>query len=299
MRTLFQDLRYAIRVLGKNPGFTAIVMVTLALGIGANTGIFSLANALLLKDLPVRDPRQLVLLTWARTKEPPNLTFSGASNSDDPRSGRSVTNVFTYPIYKAIQKHAQTLTEAFAFAPLMRMNVSDRGSGHSGIAVAVSGNYFPALGIQPAVGRLLTESDDEPGAPCTAAISYRYWQTAFAGDPFVAGRTVVLNNTPCTIVGVTPQVFQGLEYMGFASAPDLTVPLKQGEQLIRWLLGGKLTLLTADNHWGLQIMARLKPGSSTQQAQLETTRIFQQMLGPEWAGIMKRRRCPGGHPAAR
>ncbi len=292
MLSLWQDLRYAVRVLGKNPGFAVMVITTLALGIGANTAIFSLANALLLKNLPVRDPRQLVILTWARTKEPPNLTFSGASNSDDPKSGRSVTNVFTYPIYKAIQSRAQTLTEVFAFAPLMRMNVSDRGSGHSGIAVAVSGNYFSALGIQAAAGRLLMESDDQPGAPCTAAISYRYWQTAFAGDPSVVGRTVALNSTPCTIVGVTPQAFQGLEYLGFTSAPDLTVPLKQGEQLIRWMLGGKLTLLTADNHWGLQIMARLKPGSSAQQAQLETTRIFQQMLGPEWAGIAKEGAAP-------
>ena len=136
------------------------------------------------------------------------------------------------------------------------------------------------------------ESDDAPGAPCAAAISYRYWQTVFAGDPFVAGRTVVVNSTPCTIVGVTPQVFQGLQYLGFISAPDLTVPIKQGEQLGRWVLGGKLPLLTADNRWGLQIMARLKPGSSAQQAQLETTRIFQQMLGPEWARIAKEGAAP-------
>src|SRR5450759_346046 len=100
MRSLWQDLRYAVRVPGKNPGFAVMVIITLALGIGANTAIFSLANALLLKNLPVRDPRQLVILTWVRTKEPPNLTFSGASGGDDPRSGRSVTNVFTYPIYK-------------------------------------------------------------------------------------------------------------------------------------------------------------------------------------------------------
>jgi hypothetical protein len=180
----------------------------------------------------------------------------------------------------------------FVFAPRTRVNLNDRGSGHSGIAVTVSGNYFSALGIHAAVGRLLLESDDQADAPCTAAISYRFWQTAFGGDPSLPGRTVTLNATPCTIVGVTPKDFQGLEYFGSVSAPDVTVPIMQGEQIGRWEFGRQLPLLTADKRWGLQIMARLKPGVSEQNAQLETNGIFQQMLTPEWTSLAKEAGLP-------
>ena len=292
METLLQDVRYGLRMLAKSPGFTAAVVITLALGIGANTAIFSLANALLFKDLPVKDPCELVILTWAARKQPETLMFTGNSNPTDPHSGRELMNVFPYSIFKGIRDRTRRLADVFVFAPLTRVNLNDRGSGHSGIAVTVSGNYFSALGIHAAVGRLLLESDDQADAPCTAAISYRFWQTAFGGDPSLPGRTVTLNATPCTIVGVTPKDFQGLQYLGFISAPDVTVPIMQGEQIGRWEFGGKLPLLTADNRWGLQIMARLKPGVSEQKAQLETNSIFQQMLTPEWTSMAKEAGLP-------
>jgi predicted permease len=293
METLLQDVRYGLRMLVKNPGFSAAVVITLALGIGANTAIFSLANALLFKNLPVRNPSQLVILTWAARKRPESLRFTGSSNPADPRTGRDLLNVFPYSIFKRIRTHTQTLTDVFAFAPLTRVNITDRGSGHSGIAVTVSGNYFSALGVQAAAGRLLVESDDQANVPCTAAISYRFWQSAFGGDPSVPGRAMTLNATPCTIVGVTPKDFQGLEYFGFISAPDVTVPMMQGEQIGRWEFGGQLPLLTADNRWGLQIMARLKPGVSEERAQLETNSIFQAMLTPEWTSLAKEAGLPG------
>ena len=292
METLLQDVRYGLRMLAKSPGFTAAVVITLALGIGANTAIFSLANALLFKDLPVKDPGQLVILTWAARKQPETLMFTGSSNSTDPDSGRELMNVFPYSIFKGIRGRTRRLTDLFVFAPLGRVNLNDRGSGHSGIAVTVSGNYFWALGIHAAAGRLLLESDDQADAPCTAAISYRFWQTEFEGDPSLPGRTVTLNATPCTIVGVTPKDFQGLQYLGFISAPDVTLPIVQGEQIGRWAWGGKLPLLSADNRWGLQIMARLKPGASEQKAQLETNSIFQQMLPPEWTSMAKEAGLP-------
>jgi predicted permease len=292
IESIFQDIRYGLRMLRKNPGFTATVIITLALGIGANTAIFSLANALLFKDLPVRDPGQLVILTCAARKQPQSLMFTGVSNPRDPRSGRELMNVFPYSIFKGIRNRTRSLTDVFAFAPLLRFNITDRGAGHSGIAVTVSGNYFSALGIHAAVGRLLLETDDQANAPCTAAISYRFWQTALRGDPSIPDRPVTLNGTPCTIVGVTPKDFQGLQYFGSVSAPDVTVPITQGEQIGRWEFGGKLPLLTADNRWGLQIMARLKPGVSEQQAQLETNSIFQEMLTPEWTSIAKEAGLP-------
>lgn len=292
IESFLQDLRYGVRILAKSPGFAATVVITLALGIGANTAIFSLVNALLFKDLPVRNPSQLVILTWAARKQPESLRFTGSSNPTDPRSGRELMNVFPYSIFRRIRDRAQTLTDMFAFAPLTRVNISGRGSAHSGIAVTVSGNYFSALGIKPAVGRLLLESDDQANAPCTAAISYPFWQTAFGGDPSIPGRAMTLNATPCTIVGVTPKDFQGLQYLGFISAPDVTVPIMQGEQIGRSEFGGKLPLLTADNRWGLQIMARLKSGVSVQGAQIETNGIFQQMLTPEWTSIAKEAGLP-------
>jgi predicted permease len=292
IETFWQDVCYSLRQLRRNPGFTAAVVITLALGIGANTAVFSLANALLFKDLPVRNPSQLVILTWAAKKAPESLMFTGNSSPRDPRTGEDLMNVFNYSVFKRIRTHTQTLTDVFAFAPMLRVNIGDRGSGHSGIAVTVSGNYFSALSVQAAAGRLLVESDDRANAPCTAAISYRFWQSAFGGDPSVPGRTMTLNATPCTIVGVTPKDFLGLEYFGFISAPDVTVPMMQGEQIGRWEFGGQLPLLTADNRWGLQIMARLKPGVSEQRAQLETNSIFQGMLTPEWTSLAKEAGLP-------
>ncbi len=292
VETFWQDLHFSLRQLRRNPGFTATVVITLALGIGANTAVFSLANALLFKDLPVRNPSQLVILTWAAKKQPESLMFTGNSSPRDPRSGEDLMNVFNYSILKGIRNRTRSFTDVFAFAPMLRVNISDRGSGHSGIAVTVSGNYFSALGVQAAAGRLLVESDDQANAPCAAAISYRFWQTAFGGDPSVPGRTMTLNATPCTIVGVTPKDFQGLQYFGFISAPDVTLPMMQGEQISRWEFGGQLPLLTADKRWGLQIMARLKPGVSEQRAQLETNSIFQGMLTPEWTSLAKEAGLP-------
>jgi predicted permease len=292
VETLWRDVRYGLRMLRRNRGFTAAVVITLTLGIGANTAIFSLANALLLKELPVKDPGQLVILTWAARKQPENLKFTGSSGSSDPRSGRELMNVFPYSMFKGIRNRTRTLADLFAFAPLGRANFTDRGSGHSGIAVTVSGNYFSALGIQAAAGRLLLESDDQANSPCTAVISFRFWQSAFGGDPSIPGRTVTVNGTPCTVVGVTPKDFEGLQYLGFISAPDVTVPITQGEQIGRWEFGGQLPLLTADNRWGLQIMARLKSGASQAQAQLETNSLFQQMLTPEWTSLAKEAGLP-------
>jgi predicted permease len=292
LETVWQDVRLALRMLRRSPGFTAAVLITIALGIGANTAIFSLANGLLLKELPVKDPGQLVVLTCAASNAPAGLRFTGVSNPRDPRSGRELMNVFPYSIFKGIRKQTRSLADVFAFAPLFRVNIVDRGSGHSGIAVAASGNYFSALGIQPAAGRLLVESDDQANSPCTAVISFRFWQTAFGGHSLLLGRTVTLNGAPCTIVGVTPRDFQGLQYLGPVSAPDVTVPMMQGEQIGRWEFGGQLPLLTADNRWGLQVMARLKPRISEQRAQLETNSIFQQMLPPEWTSTAKEAQLP-------
>ena len=219
METLLQDMRYGLRMLAKSPGFTAAVVVTLALGIGANTAIFSLANALLFKDLPVKDPSQLVILTWAARKQPESLRFSGSTSFPDPHSDRGFMNVFSYSIFNGIRSRTQLLTDLFVFAPLGRVNLNDRGSGHSGIAVTVSGNYFSALGIHAAAGRLLLESDDQANSPCTAVLSFRFWQSAFGGDPSIPGRTVTLNATPCTIVGVTPKDFQGLQYLASSARP--------------------------------------------------------------------------------
>ena len=292
LETLWREVRYSLRQLKRNPGFTTTVVITLALGIGANTAVFSLANALLFKDLPVRNPSQLVILTWAAKKQPESLMFTGNSSPSDPRSGEDLMNVFNYSVFERIRTRTQTLADVFAFAPLTRINITDRGSGHSGIAVTVSGNYFSALGVQAAAGRLLVEGDDQPNAPCTAAISYRFWHSSFGGDPSIPGRTMTLNATPCTIVGVTAKDFQGLEYFGFISAPDVTVPMRQGEQIGRWEFGGQLPLLTADNRWGLQIMARLKPGISGQRARLETNGIFQGMLTPEWSSLAKEAGLP-------
>jgi predicted permease len=252
MTTLWQDIRFGVRMLMKNPGFTVVAVLTLALGIGANTAIFTLVNALLLKTLPgVKDPQQLVLVTVNRW---PNLS---------------------YPLYEHLRDNSQSFSGLFASAGISKRTMRVVGSGTvEEVPVwnqAVSGNFFSVLGARAILGRTVTPDDDRSGAPQpVAVISYDFWERRFGRDPAVLGKTIALGDVPLTIVGVASR-----EFLGFVvgSRPDLWWPVQMVPQVQAW----EDALTDGGSQW-LQIAGRLKPGVVEAQAQDELGVVFQQML---------------------
>lgn len=182
LENLIQDVRYALRMLAKSPGFTAVVILSLALGIGANTAIFSLIDAVMLKTLPVRQPEQLVLLNWVSAGQPYLIqSYDGSSYTD--KMGRSTGTSFSYPIFEAIRARNGVFSEVLGFADVDQpLNVNAGGSSDLAKGQYVSGNYFSTLGVGAALGRTLEPADDAAGAAPVAVISYAYWTSRFGRD---------------------------------------------------------------------------------------------------------------------
>jgi predicted permease len=247
------DLRYALRTLRLTPAFTIIVVVTLALGIGANTAIFSLADQILLRQLPVKDPQQLVLF------ENPGAFAGRQFNS----------NTFSYPMYRDLRDGNSVFTGIVAQFPtpltLMVNGQSERVNG-----LLVTGNYFDVLGVHARVGRTLTPDDDRvPGAHAVVVLSHDYWMRRFAGDPTVLNRTVSLNGHPMTIVGVAQPAFRGIVA---GESPDVMVPvMMKAEMTPTWN-----DLENRRSRW-LILMARLKPGISAEQAEAGMSVMYRQI----------------------
>jgi predicted permease len=275
LETILQDLRYGWRMLARTPGFTAVAALSLALGIGANTAIFSLIDAVLLKLLPVKDPHALVLLAWAvpAGKDPGVAHWTNGRTWDE--RGRGLGAPFSYPTYRQLRANNQAFSELFAFADAGNLSVVVDGEARRAFTQMVSGNYFSALGIRPSVGRILVESDDQAGAPPVCMISDSYWKRRFGGSPSVAGTHVVIGGVPFTIAGVMPPEFFGLQP---GLAIDVSVPISMQPLIVpRW--DPKMTsILAAADHWWVQMMGRLKPGVSARQAAASLTPQFQQAL---------------------
>jgi predicted permease len=234
-----QDLRYAVRMLRKSPAFTAIAVLSLALGIGANTAIFSLINAVLLQALPVQHPEQLVRLTRA-----------------DLRNPRSTS--FPYPFYRELRDHSAVFSGVLCQTG-MEPSLSVDGSTERVSGELVSGNYFDVLGVKPYIGRLLTQDDDRAGGPPVAVLSYGFWQRRFGGDPGIVGRTIDLNTIPVTVLGVSPLSFDGLE---IGQPTDVRAPLAMQPQM-----QVEQSYLESRGDWWLTVAARLKPGVASSEAQ--------------------------------
>ena len=241
MRILIQDFRSALRILLKKPGFTLVVMITLSLGIGANTAIFSLMDKLLLRSLPVKEPRELVLLS---------------AESVNPRF---LNNIFSYPDYLDYRDQNQVLSGLIAFIPVDgRLGTNDWAEKVS--LELVSGNYFNVLGVSSARGRTFLPTEDQtPGMNPVAVLSYGFWRRRFGADPNVVGTTVMINDVPLTVIGIAPQGFTGpmLE-----RPTDVWAPLMMRPQL----RPSSLPLDDRNNMW-LKLMGRLKPGVTMSQAQ--------------------------------
>ncbi len=249
---MFQDLRYGARMLLKHPGFTCVAALTLALGIGANTAIFSLIDAVLLKTLPVNNPERLVLLARAL----------GGKNGAQ----------FPYRTYRQIRDQNEVLSGLLAYHPL-RLSVSVDGQPEPAVAgQLVSGNYYAVLGVHAALGRTIVPDDDRaPGESPVCVISHNYWRRRFAGDPAVVGKTIHIGGAPFTIVGVTPPEFFGLEV---GSSLDFSVPLMMQQQVmpgIRSYVDG------ADPNSFFNVMGRLRPGVAMPQAQAGLSVLYRQL----------------------
>jgi predicted permease len=268
MGTVLQDLRYGLRTLARNPAFTAVAVLTLALGIGANTAIFSLLNAVMLKVLPVQKPEQLVLF-YEGSDEGMRISKGGIGEG-----GR--WKYYSYPLYEYLRDHNQSFQGICAFRlGEDRLSVSMAGRPSGGVAQEarghlVSGNYFSVLGVNAILGRTLSPDDDRPGARPAAVISYGYWKQSLGGDPAVVGKVVDLNGTPFTIVGVTPREFFGERVR---RSPDFWLPMVVQPQIMLQ----ESFLKDPDIYW-VNLMGRLKPGVPRPQAQAGVTVQLRQFL---------------------
>jgi putative ABC transport system permease protein len=216
MYTLWQDIRFGLRVLAKNPGFTVIAVITLALGIGANTAIFSLMNQVLLRRLPVRNPSELVVL-----HNPGPKTGRVSSDGDDSDS-------FSYPMYKGLRDGAASAISLLARSS-SDASLASEGQTERGRLELVTGNYFDVLGVTPALGRVFRADDDKnPGGDQLAVLSYSYWTRHFGADPNVLNKTILVNNVPMTIVGVSRNGFTGVQV---GQTPDVFVPISMAKQM--------------------------------------------------------------------
>jgi predicted permease len=270
MQTLWQDLRYGIRMLAKNPGFTAVAALTLALGIGANTAIFSVINSVLLSTLPVENPQQLVLLT------DPDSHGMSVGNQDGDR------DLLTYAEFQDIAEHNQVLSgtlaaqSSFRSLPVTVVGVQETGTGAPAGVNMVSGSYFSVLGVTANLGRTFgTEVDKLRDANPVAVISYGFWKSRFGGDPSILNRKLRIRQTTFDVIGVTPPRFFG-ETVG--TAPDIWVPLTMQAEVFPgedWLSPEKNPVEKTE--W-LQVMGRLKPGVSVAQAKASINVTFQQYL---------------------
>lgn len=202
--TWMQDVRYAIRQLRKVPGFTATAMLTLALGIGANASIFTLINAMLLKNLPVADPKTLVRIG----DNTDCCVNSGAKGDGD-------YGLFATETWRLLRKSTPEFEDlaamqaGFAYRPITARRDGAHADAHSVMGEFVSGNYFRTFGLRPHAGRLLIDADDVPGAPIMAVMSYGAWQREYAGDASVVGSTFWINTKPVTVAGIAPAGFYG------------------------------------------------------------------------------------------
>ena len=267
MNTLWQDLRYGLRMLARNPGFTAVAVLTLALGVGANTALFSVVDAVLLKKLPVKEPDRLVLFGWNASGDFSPGGYTGSS-SRDPKTGLVMRTSFPLQTFTRFREQQGVLSDVFAFGTV-GMNLNADGQAEVVQGQAVSGNYYAALGVPAFLGRTINDSDDNAAATPVAVLSHRYWQRRFAGDRGVVGRQVNLNNVAFTIVGVTPPGFEGTNQL--SESEDVSIP-------IAWEppVSGDRSRMKGAGIWWLQLMGRLKPGATVEQARATLEGVFQQ-----------------------
>ena len=271
------DLRFAVRSLRHTPGVTAVAVLSLALGIGANTAMFSLVNAVVLKTLPVQDPSRLVLLKWTAKDFPERYIDSVEGNFEGDRASGVESSAFSSAAFEAVPR-ARAFSHVLAFAGTSPANVGVAGHAGSGELLGVSGNYFDALGVAPAVGRTLHPTDDGSGETTAVVASWAFWQGMLGSA--TPGTVLVVNGTPMTLVGVAPAGFAGLQP---GQSPDLFVPLHAYTDHYRRAFNYDLR---DPRVWWLNIVGRLRPGVDAAEAAGEVSSLFRGAVGID-AGAQK------------
>lgn len=287
LQGLGQDIRYGLRTLRKNPLFTAMAVVSLALGIGANTAIYSVMNAVMFRPLPVKSPGDLVILNWRAkpgpansSPEPPGIKIVDGSVYTEP-GGARVSSDFPWPFFQLLSRQNNSFAELYAYKDAGQLNLAVGGAAELGRVEFVSGNFFRGLGTGAAAGRLIVESDDVPATSAVAVLDYRYWRDRFGGSADAIGRTVRISEVPFTIVGVAEPEFYGLSA---GSAPVIYVPLASRQPVARntGSLDEELTagMFTDAKFYWANIIGRLRPGAAMASAEVEiATRFRQYVLG--------------------
>ena len=268
LEQLLQDLRYGARMLRRSPGFTAVAVITLALGIGANTAIFSLINALMLRTLLVQKPEQLVVLRWRARQNPGTRQSYYWGGCPGEETGATACS-FSYLLYEQLRRNREVFSGVFGFVPPSGITeITVNGQTSQGRGDFVSGDFFSTLGVTATTGRVLDLLDDVSGASPVVVISYNYWRSRFGSDPSVIGQTVLLNGVPFTVSGVAAPGFEGLEtgvprqfWVTLASrfAIDNRFPRERE--------------IDAKSVW-IQMMARLKPGVTVPDAERVLSTVF-------------------------
>ena len=264
---LLQDVTYALRQLRKTPGFTVTVLLTLALGIGANSAIFTLVNGILLHNLPVADPRSLI-----RIGDDDNCCVNSGWND---KGDYSLFATDTYSMFRKSLPEFEELAameSGYAWRPITVRRAGPQTVAKSVTGTFVSGNYFRVFGLSPAAGRLLMDADDQKGAPITAVMSYDAWKQDYAGDPTVVGSAFYINTKPATIIGVAPKGFYGDRID--TNPPKYFVPMNAMDSII-----GAPYFNDPDTQWAY-IIGRVKPGTSIPALQAKASGLLRQTFAP-------------------
>ncbi len=251
-----RNLKLALRTLTRTPFITAVAVLSLALGIGANAAIFSLFDQMLLRALPVQEPDRLV-----------NLANPGPKpGSQQCNQAGNCSIVFSYPMFQDLERVEGTFAGVAAHR-LFGANLAHASQTMNGEGVFVSGSYFPVLGVRPALGRLLGPADDQNvGEHFVAVLSYRYWENRLGADPAVLNQTLIVNGQPMTVVGVAARGFEGTTLGG---RPDVFVPIT-----MRGLLQPGFTAFENRRNYWAYLFARLRPGVSIEQARSEMNTVY-------------------------
>jgi predicted permease len=265
---LRSDLRYGSRMLAKSPGFTAIAIGSLALGIGANTTIFTITKQILLDKLAIHKPDELRLFAWTSAKK--SIAHHTWGYWDQTPDGKTICTSFSYPVYQQLRQQNHVLQDIFAFKNFPRLTATIDGKAEAVTAQLVSGNFYQALGVKPILGRGIQDADDTaPGSGPVAVISDALWSRRFGRSPDVIGKTIQLNLTPITIIGVNPPGFTGASSV--QSSPDVFLPFSMAPIAApKW---ADKPLLTDANFWWVLVMGRVKPSvpDETARAALDVT----------------------------
>ena len=265
---LLQDVRYAVRVLARQPLFTAMAVLSLALGIGANTAIYSFMDAILLRALPVRNPESLVVLNWHGGQERPAVVHGlSGSNFKDPKTGYTSGN-FPFPAFELLRANSPQFASVFAFNGAGRLTVLVQGQADLANGQYVSGGYFSGLGVLPAAGRLIDAADDRAGAPPIVVLGFGYAQRRFGDVSGAPGQSILINGTPFTVAGVAAPEFFGVNPAG---PQDLYLPMRE-------LLSSEPAATSDPHRYWVEMMGRLRPGVTIEQGQTELAQVFRNFV---------------------